>query len=138
EYYRSRSGQGLGRGLQVVRYDARGGGLSDRHHIDFSMGARMLDLEAVVERLQFTRFAIFGRLHGTPTAIAYAARHPERVSHLILANAHARGRDPREMGRDWESLSATFSLSGIGIRAGSPTSGCRSAPPSSGTIVAER
>ena len=107
EYHRSRSGQGLGRGLQVVRYDARGAGLSDRHSLDFSMEARLLDLEAVVERLKLTRFAMFGSLNGAPTAISYAAGHPERVSHLILANANARGRDQREAAREWESLLAT-------------------------------
>src|SRR5689334_5930831 len=56
EFYRS--GQGLGRGMQVVRYDARGTGLSDRSTLDFSMEARLRDLEAVVERLRLTRFAL--------------------------------------------------------------------------------
>jgi class 3 adenylate cyclase/alpha-beta hydrolase superfamily lysophospholipase len=104
EYDRSRSGNGLGRGLQVVRYDARGTGLSDRHALDFSMEARLLDLEAVVERLKLTRFAIFGLGHGTPAAIAYAADHPERVSHLVLANTYARGRDHRESVRVFDSM----------------------------------
>ena len=104
EYYRSRSGRGLGRGPQVVRYDARGTGLSDRHALDFSMDARMLDLEAVVVRLKLTRFAIFGLGHGTPAAIAYAAGHSERVSHLILATPYARGRDWREANKGWDSL----------------------------------
>src|SRR6266516_1937042 len=107
EYHRSRSGQGLGRGLQVARYDARGTGLSDRHSLDFSMDARLCDLEAVVERLKLARFAIFGSAHGAPTAIAYTAGHPDRVSHLILASAQARGRDRMETGRDWESLRDT-------------------------------
>ena len=109
EYHRSRKGQGLGRGLQVVRYDVRGAGLSDRHTLDFSMEAQLLDLEAVVERLELTRFAIFGSVHGTPAAIAYAARHPDRVSHLILADGYASGRDYREAiaevpmrDEDWE------------------------------------
>jgi len=91
EYQRSRSGQGLGRGLQVIRLDARGTGLSDRLSLDFSMGARLLDLEAVVERLKLRRFAILGSVHGAPAAIAYAAEHPERVSHLILVDGYARG-----------------------------------------------
>jgi len=102
EYYRS--GNGLGRGLKVVRYDARGTGLSDRHSLDFSMDARLLDLEAVVERLKLTRFAILARAHGAPAAIAYAAGHPDRVSHLILSNAYARGRDMVEASRGWDSL----------------------------------
>jgi class 3 adenylate cyclase len=107
EYDRSRSGQGLGRRLQVVRYDARGTGLSDRHSLDFSIDARLLDLDAVVERVKLTRFAIFGLGNGAPAAIAYAAGHPERVSHLILENAYARGRDQRERASGWDSLRDT-------------------------------
>src|ERR1700674_5361599 len=104
EYHRSRSGQGLGRGLQGVRYDARGTGVSERQPLDFSMDARLRDLEAVIERLQLNRFAIFGSGHGAATAIAYAADHPERVSHLVLPNGFARGRDQREVNKEWESL----------------------------------
>ena len=61
------------------------------------MDARLLDLEAIVERLKLRRFAIFGSVHGAPAAIAYAAGHPERVSHLILVGGYTRGRDYREM-----------------------------------------
>ncbi|MEX0801093.1 MAG: adenylate/guanylate cyclase domain-containing protein [Dehalococcoidia bacterium] len=97
EFHRSRSGEGLGRGLQVVRYDARGTGLSDRDTLDFSMVARLRDLEAVVERLDLRRFAIFGSTHGAPAAVAYAAGHPERVSHVILLGGYARGREYMEV-----------------------------------------
>jgi class 3 adenylate cyclase len=107
EYHRSRSGQGFGRGLQVVRYDARGTGLSDRHSLDFSMDARLRDLESVVERLKLRRFAILGLFNGAPAAVAYAAGHAERVSHLILWNPYARGRDQREIARGEESLRDT-------------------------------
>jgi class 3 adenylate cyclase len=91
EFHRSRSGRGLGRGLQVVRYDARGTGLSDRHTLGFNMEARLLDIEAVVERLDLRRFAIFGLTHSTPAVVAYAAANPERVSHVILVGGYARG-----------------------------------------------
>jgi class 3 adenylate cyclase len=97
EYHRSRSGRGLGRGLQVIRYDARGTGFSDRNTLDFSMDARLLDLDAVVKRLKLRRFAILGSVHGAPAAIAYAAEHPERVSHLILVGGYARGREYMEV-----------------------------------------
>jgi pimeloyl-ACP methyl ester carboxylesterase/DNA-binding CsgD family transcriptional regulator len=92
EYYRSSSGKGLGRGLRVVRYDARGTGLSDRSSLDFSMKARLDDLETVVDHLRLDRFALFGRSQGSLGAIAYAHRHPERVTHLLLLNPVARGR----------------------------------------------
>src|SRR5688500_2654163 len=41
-------------------------------------------VEAVVDRLGLDRFAIFGAFDAGPVVIAYAARHPERVSRLIL------------------------------------------------------
>jgi class 3 adenylate cyclase len=97
EFHRSRSGQGLGRGLQVVRYDTRGTGLSDRQTLDFSMEARLLDIEAVVQRLDLKRFAIFGMAHSVPAAVAYAAEHPECVSHLILLGGYARGGEYMEV-----------------------------------------
>ncbi len=95
EYHRSRTGGGLGRGMQVVRYDARGTGLSDKSAIDFSIEAQTRDLEAVLDAVGLERFVLFGRTHGTPFAITYAALHPERVSHLVLSNPHARTRDLR-------------------------------------------
>jgi class 3 adenylate cyclase len=67
-----------------VRYDGRGMGLSDRDVLDFSLDAKVKDLEAVVNALQLQRCAILGISEGGPTAIAYAVRHPDTVSHLIL------------------------------------------------------
>ena len=75
---------------KLVRYDGRGGGLSDRNVADVSPEARLLDLEAVVEHLGLERFALFGALMAGPLAVAYAARHPERLSHLLLWCTYAR------------------------------------------------
>ncbi len=72
----------------LVRYDGRGFGMSDRDVSDFSLDARVRDLEAVVDALGLRRFPIFAPSAGGPTAIAYAARHPERVSALILAGTN--------------------------------------------------
>jgi len=60
----------------LVRYDSRGAGLSERDVTDWSVDARLLDLEAMVDRLRLERFALFGFLHSSPVAIAYAARPP--------------------------------------------------------------
>ena len=68
----------------LVRYDGRGTGLSERDVTDYSLDTRVRDLEAVVERLGFDRFALWGTADWGPVAVAYAVRHPERVSHLIL------------------------------------------------------
>jgi len=73
-------------GWRVVRYDGRGSGASDRGIADFSLEARLRDLDAVVDIGGLERFALCGLIQGGPTAIAYAARYPKRVTHLVLAN----------------------------------------------------
>src|SRR5215208_3575395 len=73
-----------GLGWRVIRYDHRGMGASDRTVDDLSLAARVADLEAVVERLNVPRVALAGADFGAATAVAYAARHLEQVSHLIL------------------------------------------------------
>jgi class 3 adenylate cyclase/pimeloyl-ACP methyl ester carboxylesterase len=82
----------LSGGFTLIRYDMRGGGLSDRDAADFSLESLVGDLEAVVDYLNLERFPLLslGLLAG-PTAISYAARHPERVSHMILCSAFVRG-----------------------------------------------
>jgi pimeloyl-ACP methyl ester carboxylesterase len=82
---------GLARHHRLVRYDPRGEGMSQRDvkRIDFE--GWMKDLEAVADAAGLERFALFGASQGAATAIAYAARHPERVSHLILYGGFARG-----------------------------------------------
>jgi len=74
-----------------IRYDDRGGGLSDWNveTIDFEGFVR--DLEAVVDALALERFALLGSSKGGPMAIAYAARHPERVSRLVLVGTYPKG-----------------------------------------------
>jgi len=69
---------------KLVRYDGRGTGLSDRNVADYSVDAHTLDLQAVVERLGLQRFVLSCHFGACPVAIAYAARHPEAVSQLIL------------------------------------------------------
>ena len=75
----------------LVRYDERGCGLSD-HDVEFSFDAWVEDLEAVVDAAGLDRFALLGHSQGGGVSIAYAARHPERVSHLVLVNSYLRGR----------------------------------------------
>jgi class 3 adenylate cyclase/pimeloyl-ACP methyl ester carboxylesterase len=75
----------------LVRYDARGNGLSDRTVDEISFDAFVRDLEAVVDAAALTRFALLGISQGCAVSIAYAVRHPERVSHLILYGGYALG-----------------------------------------------
>jgi pimeloyl-ACP methyl ester carboxylesterase len=74
---------------RVVRYDGRGFGLSDRDVTDFSLDARLRDLETVVDALGLPRFDLYAFSAGGPTGVAYAARHTERVSRLVLAATYA-------------------------------------------------
>lgn len=74
-----------------IHYDHRGHGLSDWNATTFSVDAFVRDLEAVVDALGLDRFALIGSSRGSPTAIAYAVHHPERVSHLVLHGALAEG-----------------------------------------------
>ena len=83
---------GLARQHMLVRYDERGCGLSDHDVADFSLGAWLQDLETVVDDLGLDRFPLLGVSQGGAVAIAYAARHPERVSRLVLFGAYVQGR----------------------------------------------
>jgi class 3 adenylate cyclase/pimeloyl-ACP methyl ester carboxylesterase len=85
----------LARDRTVVRYDARGNGLSDREVADISLDAFVSDLEAVVEATRVGPFALMGYSQGCAVCIAYAVRHPDRVSHLILYGGFAQGVNKR-------------------------------------------
>jgi pimeloyl-ACP methyl ester carboxylesterase/DNA-binding CsgD family transcriptional regulator len=74
----------LSRHHRYVTYDARGCGLSSRNVADISFEAWVRDLETVVESLRLERFPLLGVSQGAAIAVAYAARHPERVSRLVL------------------------------------------------------
>ena len=95
----------LSRDHSYVRYDQRGCGLSDREVTDLSLEAWVSDLEAVVDALGLKRFPLFGMSQGAAIAIAYAARHPERVSQLVFSGAYARG-GLRRRGSEVERLEA--------------------------------
>ena len=87
--------QELSRGHRFVRYDERGCGLSDWNVDQVSIETKVADLEAVVDSCGLERFALLGISGGGPASVAYAARHPERVSKLVLYGAFARGRMAR-------------------------------------------
>lgn len=89
--------QGLARHHTLVRYDERGCGLSDWDVTDFSIEAWVQDLETVVEALGLKRFPLLGISQGASVSVAYAVKHPERVTHLILYGGYARGRFNRDL-----------------------------------------
>jgi pimeloyl-ACP methyl ester carboxylesterase/DNA-binding winged helix-turn-helix (wHTH) protein len=77
---------------RLVRYDERGCGLSDWDVERLSLESKIADLEAVVEACRLEKFQLLGISGGGPTSVAYAALHPDRVTHLVLYGAFAQGR----------------------------------------------
>lgn len=118
-------------GWQVIRYDSRGMGFSDREVTDFSLRARLLDLETVISSAGLDRFVLCGYGQGGPLAISYAAHHPDHVSHLALVNSFAQGsalydRVPamraviglRSMAQDqWEFFTLVLATAAVGFKA---------------------
>ena len=100
----------LTRDHTLARYDARGNGLSDRNVDEISFDAFVSDLEAVVDATGIKRFALFGVSQGCAISVAYAVRHPERVSHLVLYGGFARGLRKASH----ESASALLALMRVG------------------------
>ncbi len=86
---------GLAGSRRLIRYDERGCGMSDWDVSTFGFEAWVDDLETVVDAAGLDRFPLLGVSQGGAVAIAYAARHPDRVTHLVLAGAYARGRAVR-------------------------------------------
>jgi pimeloyl-ACP methyl ester carboxylesterase/DNA-binding winged helix-turn-helix (wHTH) protein len=80
---------------QFVRYDARGSGLSDWDVEEMSLEGWVRDLEAVIDELGLDRFPLLGISQGGAIAVEYTLRNPDRVSHLVLQGAYARGRRAR-------------------------------------------
>jgi pimeloyl-ACP methyl ester carboxylesterase len=75
----------------LVRYDHTGVGLSDRDREDFSFEREVVELEALVDQFGNEPIALVGGSFGGPVATAYAARHPDRVSRLVLYGSFAWG-----------------------------------------------
>lgn len=85
----------LSAGHTLWRYDERGCGLSDWELPEFTFEDWVTDLEEVVDAANLSRFPLVGISQGAAVAIAFAARHPERVERLILVGGYAAGRAVR-------------------------------------------
>jgi len=84
------------------RYDVRGTGLSDRAEHDLSFDRQVADLEHIADALHLERFALLGISQGASVAIEYAARHPERVSKIVIVCGFVQGwarRGPKDLRR---------------------------------------
>jgi len=86
----------LSRRFTLIRYDSRSFGLSDRDVADYPFDALLTDLDTVLNAIGVERCALLGQSGGAPVGVAYAARRPDRVSHLALLGSFIRG--PRRTG----------------------------------------
>ncbi len=89
----------LARDYTYINYDPRGCGLSDRNAEDMSFAASVRDLEAVVDAAKLERFSLLALCGGSAVALAYTARHPERVTHLVIHGGYALGPMRRTAGQ---------------------------------------
>jgi pimeloyl-ACP methyl ester carboxylesterase len=112
----------LGREFRFVRYDERGCGMSGPDPTPLSLDTAVEELAVVADDAGLERFALLGISGGAPAPIAYAVRHPARVSHLVLLGAYACGTlagTPTDEQRAW--VQATQRLVELGWgRAGAP------------------
>lgn len=113
--------------FELVRYDGRGFGLSDRNVMGISLATLQLDLQAVVDALGLRHYAIFSGSAGSATAITHAASYPERLSKLIIHEGFVQGLNNRgltgiftlmkayaaTMGKDWSNVELGFMRTAI-------------------------
>jgi pimeloyl-ACP methyl ester carboxylesterase/DNA-binding CsgD family transcriptional regulator len=78
--------------FRYIRHDERGCGMTDRDVGNLSLERWVEDLEAVVDAADPKEpFGLLGISQGSAACIAYAVKHPERVSRLLIYGGYARG-----------------------------------------------
>ena len=114
---------GLASSFTLVRYDARGNGMSDWDVGELSLDAWVRDMETVADAAGLDKFPLLGVSQGCAVSIAFAVRHPERVSHLILYGGFAVGanKNPNFSAADRERFAAMKTLMKLGWGADDPT-----------------
>src|SRR5439155_5708516 len=114
---------------QIINYDGRGTGLSDRE-ANFALDSHVLDLEAVLDKLGILQVDLWAFLTSGPVAISYAAAHPEHVSHLVFWCSFSRASEllaSRQsqglvglIDKDWQRYTETTTGRMYGWYAGEP------------------
>lgn len=80
------AGPELEKGLRMVYLDQRGSGRSERPwNKAYSLDLLVDDLEKLRIAWGVPKIALIGQSFGTALGMEYAARYPDRVSHLVLA-----------------------------------------------------
>ncbi len=101
--------------FHFIRYDERGCGMSDWNVADLSQQRWLDDIDAVIKSAKpATPFILLGISQGGATAISYAARYPEQVSHLILYGAYSRGWSERDTADEAQRYRAINQLTKLG------------------------
>jgi pimeloyl-ACP methyl ester carboxylesterase/DNA-binding winged helix-turn-helix (wHTH) protein len=100
----------LSRGRCLIRYDARGNGLSDWEPPSITFQDFVTDLGTIFDAAGVKRAPLLGISQGAAVAVAYAARNPERVSALILIGGCARGWRVKQSARVHERFEALMAL----------------------------
>ena len=118
----------LAQRLTLVHYDGRGTGHSQRDVTDLSLEAMVCDLAAVIDRARLAEVSLLGQYNSCPHAIAYAARHPQRVKRMVLFAGSARGWDAMSgkqtqamlslIEQDWDLFADTAAHQWMGWSAG--------------------
>jgi pimeloyl-ACP methyl ester carboxylesterase/DNA-binding CsgD family transcriptional regulator len=118
----------LGQHVRFIQYDGRGSGRSQRDVADLSLEGFLLDLDAVVAAARVERLVLLGFYHSATHAIAWAARHPERVRGVVLFGGTLRGWDAMRgpgtqallslIERDWDTFVESVTHAWLGWPAG--------------------
>jgi DNA-binding CsgD family transcriptional regulator/pimeloyl-ACP methyl ester carboxylesterase len=118
----------LARDVRFIQFDGRGTGRSQRDVSDLGLEAMLGDIDAVVGAAGVEHVALLGFYASVPQAIAYAARHPERVSELILFGGSSHGWHPMTgapiqallslIERDWNTFAESAAHAWLGWPAG--------------------
>ena len=111
--------RGLSGDYTLIRYDARGNGMSDWDVGELSLDAWVSDLETVVDAVGIQRFPLLGISQGCAVSVAYAVRHPERVSHLVLYGGYTLGAK-RRTPQDRDKRNAMLTLARLEWGADNP------------------
>ncbi|HET8819088.1 MAG TPA: alpha/beta fold hydrolase [Xanthomonadaceae bacterium] len=111
----------LGANFRYIRYDERGCGMSDRDATELSLASWVDDLAHVVDAARVERpFVLLGISQGAATAIRYAVRHPERVSHLVLYGGYAIGGNRADDPERRALFKAVMEVAGLGWGSDNP------------------
>jgi pimeloyl-ACP methyl ester carboxylesterase/DNA-binding CsgD family transcriptional regulator len=120
----------LARSVQLILYDGRGMGSSDRRVDpgDLGIEAHLRDLDAVVAAAGLGPTALLGYYHSAATAIAFAAERPQQVTRMVLFGGSARMRDAMSpvqtqallslVDQDWDLFADTAAQAWLGWDAG--------------------